>query len=141
MTRPYLFRPAVGAAPAGVGAAGNADTTAPLIMRSVPRGELVSTVPLVTKSTTSTGNSTDRKSTRLNSSHTVISYAVFCLKKKMGGRHRRLLPGPAHRRSRAVPGGPERDAGGDRPHARAAGPRPPGCRAVRGLPRRRRAAR
>src|SRR5476649_1211049 len=25
---------------------------------------------------------TDRKSTRLNSSHTVISYAVFCLKKK-----------------------------------------------------------
>src|SRR5438034_1654240 len=24
---------------------------------------------------------TDRKSTRLNSSHTVISYAVFCLKK------------------------------------------------------------
>src|SRR5260221_4646604 len=29
---------------------------------------------------TSTG--VDRKSTRLNSSHTVISYAVFCLKKK-----------------------------------------------------------
>src|SRR5260221_3795156 len=26
--------------------------------------------------------SADRKSTRLNSSHTVISYAVFCLKKK-----------------------------------------------------------
>src|SRR5260221_7878798 len=26
----------------------------------------------------------DRKSTRLNSSHTVISYAVFCLKKKNG---------------------------------------------------------
>src|SRR5256885_5299120 len=25
----------------------------------------------------------DRKSTRLNSSHLVISYAVFCLKKKM----------------------------------------------------------
>src|SRR3954465_5993745 len=24
----------------------------------------------------------DRKSTRLNSSHTIISYAVFCLKKK-----------------------------------------------------------
>src|SRR5947207_7118666 len=29
----------------------------------------------------------DRKSTRLNSSHTVISYAVFCLKKKMIKRH------------------------------------------------------
>src|SRR5438034_3082839 len=29
-----------------------------------------------------TGDNVDRKSTRLNSSHTVISYAVFCLKKK-----------------------------------------------------------
>src|SRR2546430_11760664 len=28
------------------------------------------------------GNTTDRKSTRLNSSHSQISYAVFCLKKK-----------------------------------------------------------
>ena len=28
------------------------------------------------------GKSADRKSTRLNSSHLVISYAVFCLKKK-----------------------------------------------------------
>src|SRR5438034_3850731 len=28
----------------------------------------------------------DRKSTRLNSSHTVISYAVFCLKKKKKSR-------------------------------------------------------
>src|SRR5260221_1825283 len=28
------------------------------------------------------GSVRDRKSTRLNSSHTVISYAVFCLKKK-----------------------------------------------------------
>src|SRR5689334_25283148 len=28
------------------------------------------------------GRSTDRKSTRLNSSHSSISYAVFCLKKK-----------------------------------------------------------
>src|SRR5260221_6721752 len=33
----------------------------------------------------------DRKSTRLNSSHTVISYAVFCLKKKkLKHRHARL---------------------------------------------------
>src|SRR5256885_5990482 len=30
----------------------------------------------------SLGETTDRKSTRLNSSHLVISYAVFCLKKK-----------------------------------------------------------
>src|SRR5258708_27096575 len=28
------------------------------------------------------GNPADRKSTRLNSSHQIISYAVFCLKKK-----------------------------------------------------------
>src|SRR5437867_7144068 len=28
----------------------------------------------------------DRKSTRLNSSHRTISYAVFCLKKKINGR-------------------------------------------------------
>src|SRR5438034_8105742 len=32
----------------------------------------------------------DRKSTRLNSSHTVISYAVFCLKKKNRYSSRRL---------------------------------------------------
>src|SRR3989454_8265138 len=31
----------------------------------------------------------DRKSTRLNSSHLVISYAVFCLKKKRGTPRRR----------------------------------------------------
>src|SRR5438034_2604150 len=31
---------------------------------------------------TATRTCGDRKSTRLNSSHTVISYAVFCLKKK-----------------------------------------------------------
>src|SRR5476649_2991003 len=31
----------------------------------------------------------DRKSTRLNSSHTVISYAVFCLKKKKTNHYHR----------------------------------------------------
>src|SRR5256885_7172557 len=35
------------------------------------------------KSVKETGKETDRKSTRLNSSHLVISYAVFCLKKKI----------------------------------------------------------
>src|SRR5256885_12819042 len=35
------------------------------------------------------GGTSDRKSTRLNSSHLVISYAVFCLKKK---KHRYRLP-------------------------------------------------
>src|SRR5256885_5564574 len=37
----------------------------------------------------------DRKSTRLNSSHLVISYAVFCLKKK--------TPHPSPPRARAQP--------------------------------------
>src|ERR1022692_1573934 len=37
---------------------------------------------------------TDRKSTRLNSSHLVISYAVFCLKKKK--QHHRATERRAH---------------------------------------------
>src|SRR5690606_39701078 len=36
--------------------------------------------------TTDEGKSLDRKSTRLNSSHVKISYAVFCLKKKTSER-------------------------------------------------------
>src|SRR5258708_10717665 len=43
----------------------------------------------------------DRKSTRLNSSHQIISYAVFCLKKKKQHPHKhrppqRELPRPLH---------------------------------------------
>src|SRR2546430_11014383 len=34
------------------------------------------------RQTNAEGRVTDRKSTRLNSSHSQISYAVFCLKKK-----------------------------------------------------------
>src|SRR5258708_20206816 len=33
----------------------------------------------------------DRKSTRLNSSHQIISYAVFCLKKKNNSKHQLIL--------------------------------------------------
>src|SRR2546430_12405996 len=33
----------------------------------------------------------DRKSTRLNSSHSQISYAVFCLKKKNANKHHHML--------------------------------------------------
>src|SRR2546430_9950563 len=44
------------------------------------------TAPVTTTTTTSAtstrNSSTDRKSTRLNSSHSQISYAVFCLKKQ-----------------------------------------------------------
>src|SRR2546430_10031372 len=35
----------------------------------------------------------DRKSTRLNSSHSQISYAVFCLKKKKRNPKKTLIPG------------------------------------------------
>src|SRR5260221_10941779 len=42
--------------------------------------KLIGSEPTVT--TESDAAKRDRKSTRLNSSHTVISYAVFCLKKK-----------------------------------------------------------
>src|SRR5256885_4227543 len=35
----------------------------------------------------------DRKSTRLNSSHLVISYAVFCLKKKVTSRNTLMVTG------------------------------------------------
>src|SRR2546430_11741012 len=41
----------------------------------------------------------DRKSTRLNSSHSQISYAVFCLKKKTRPRMRRTLHATTTRRS------------------------------------------
>src|SRR2546430_12241100 len=34
----------------------------------------------------------DRKSTRLNSSHSQISYAVFCLKKKKKRQHQQYMP-------------------------------------------------
>src|SRR5256886_8966279 len=52
----------------------------------------------------------DRKSTRLNSSHSQISYAVFCLKKKIPttptARNGSLTPPgrPTHQSRRRVPG-------------------------------------
>src|SRR6202021_983338 len=49
----------------------------------------------------------DRKSTRLNSSHANISYAVFCLKKKKRGRHQ-YQRSPRAGRSRSAAGAPQR---------------------------------
>src|SRR2546430_9999298 len=46
--------------------------------------------------------SLDRKSTRLNSSHSQISYAVFCLKKKKSTQYRVIFATPHHRRCRTV---------------------------------------
>src|SRR5260221_5046606 len=58
-----------------------------LLTRGV-RGERVghvAAVHLVVRLLRRDHGAEDRKSTRLNSSHTVISYAVFCLKKKAPG--------------------------------------------------------
>src|SRR5260221_819108 len=52
----------------------------------------------------------DRKSTRLNSSHTVISYAVFCLKKKK----KADLPGAAKEIAALLEFPPEQEAPGQR---------------------------
>src|SRR5438132_5635565 len=50
--------------------------------RGAPTHPLVSGYSNQTTDAASRKLFADRKSTRLNSSHTVISYAVFCLKKK-----------------------------------------------------------
>src|SRR5258708_25821977 len=47
------------------------------------------------KQHTADRNAEDRKSTRLNSSHQIISYAVFCLKKK-SSRPERSMPRDRH---------------------------------------------
>src|SRR5256885_8358544 len=58
--------------------------------REVRRGDL-NRYPT---SSTSSGAPPDRKSTRLNSSHLVISYAVFCLKKKKYTNRRASVSAP-----------------------------------------------
>src|SRR5690349_22059069 len=45
----------------------------------------------------------DRKSTRLNSSHVEISYAVFCLKKKKAARWQHHSPRPCAEAREGVP--------------------------------------
>src|SRR5260221_8616125 len=51
--------------------------------------------PLLSRRTEDVAKRGDRKSTRLNSSHTVMSYAVFCLKKKeLSMRHTASIPAP-----------------------------------------------
>src|SRR5690625_7586610 len=55
----------------------------PVRGRSLPHSAWGTLCPLCQTSKSLRGNATaDRKSTRLNSSHVAISYAVFCLKKK-----------------------------------------------------------
>src|SRR5947209_9789607 len=52
------------------------------------------------------GDTIDRKSTRLNSSHANISYAVFCLKKKTNAR---ALPAARSARNTTAPPAPRCD--------------------------------
>src|SRR5438034_2676990 len=52
------------------------------VTTAVARGDLSKKITVDVKGEILELKNTDRKSTRLNSSHTVISYAVFCLKKK-----------------------------------------------------------
>src|SRR5262245_62879394 len=56
-------------------------------------------LPQWSASAASGGNSRDRKSTRLNSSHLGISYAVFCLKKKKPTTDGQQRDGPTSRPS------------------------------------------
>src|SRR2546427_5834812 len=78
--------------PPAVESNARATSTRPLVPRSVARREgrralSESACGAVAKPTAATlrycsSSRVDRKSTRLNSSHSQISYAVFCLKKK-----------------------------------------------------------
>src|SRR2546422_7722595 len=71
----------------------------PITTLSTPFGSparfSISTMRMVVKGVVDAGFTTtvhpDRKSTRLNSSHGYISYAVFCLKKKKNKKHRHRL--------------------------------------------------
>src|SRR5260221_8586743 len=57
------------------------------ILKSIPEPSGLPSLPVI-----------DRKSTRLNSSHTVISYAVFCLKKKTHTTHQQTRLTRTHER-------------------------------------------
>src|SRR2546430_11766088 len=70
-------------------------TAKPIATPPLPRADLAQfpPTPSVTENTTRFFEAqyqspvVDRKSTRLNSSHSQISYAVFCLKKKNNDHH------------------------------------------------------
>src|SRR5688572_32288104 len=69
------------ALPISAGSPTSPPTRSPTTSRTT--GSIPSTDPVATtRAPRSDASSGDRKSTRLNSSHSQISYAVFCLKKK-----------------------------------------------------------
>src|SRR2546426_7092235 len=87
---PRVPRPAGGTARAdrarrrATGAGGAARSRCPSPLLPARRRAAAATGALARAAATRVGGhrGADRKSTRLNSSHLVISYAVFCLKKK-----------------------------------------------------------
>src|SRR5256884_6739787 len=52
------------------------------LLNIVPRTPLIKRLDVLLPKILASSTASDRKSTRLNSSHGYISYAVFCLKKK-----------------------------------------------------------
>src|SRR2546430_4707319 len=62
-------------------------TMKPAPARAFPRPSSSARCSAFTSGMSSGTDSSDRKSTRLNSSHSQISYAVFCLKKKKKNVH------------------------------------------------------
>src|SRR5258708_10053129 len=66
--------------PAGTG--GGADQMARVMQGIITKHNLSKQSVVVINKSGGAGGEGDRKSTRLNSSHQIISYAVFCLKKK-----------------------------------------------------------
>src|SRR5437667_8984347 len=60
------------------------------LFRSLRRLICSSCLPLFVRRDSACRRRADRKSTRLNSSHITISYAVFCLKKKKKNNKRHL---------------------------------------------------
>src|SRR5258708_8641120 len=68
-------------------------TMTPMALVSACAGKSMAldTVWIAVASNCVQGHALDRKSTRLNSSHQIISYAVFCLKKKTSTRLHTVL--------------------------------------------------
>src|SRR3712207_8987716 len=81
---PYtpLFRSAVKLAAEAATVTFEATDTAAEVRAAVQSGDPVDVPAVIAAMAEARTKKADRKSTRLNSSHANISYAVFCLKKK-----------------------------------------------------------
>src|SRR5258708_16357265 len=66
------------------------NSTVPALTYPISERQLSSFLPICCRISSTPVPSRDRKSTRLNSSHQIISYAVFCLKKKKTNTHSRI---------------------------------------------------